>query len=63
MSLKDILDSVTGGNKALKPTESAPPAALPSDSFPILRASEVDLEKYEKLPLSGLAALGAAFAT
>ena len=63
MSLKDILNSVTGRNRALKPTESAPPAALPSDSFPILRASEVDLEKYEKLPLSGLAALGAAFAT
>ena len=39
MSLKDILNSVTGRNKALKPTESAPPAALPSDSFPILRAS------------------------
>ena len=34
MSLKDILNSVTGRNKALKPTESAPPAALPSDSFP-----------------------------
>ena len=63
MSLKDILNSVTGRNRALKPTESAPPAALPSDSFPILRASEVDLNKYEKLPLSGLAALGAAFAT
>ena len=63
MSLKDILNAVTGRNKALKPTESAPPAALPSDSFPILRASEVDLNQYEKLPLSGLAALGAAFAT
>lgn len=63
MSLKDILNAVTGKNKALKPTENAPPAALPSDSFPILRASEVDLNKYEKLPLSGLAALGAAFAT
>lgn len=63
MSLKDILNAVTGRNKALKPTESAPPAALPSDSFPILRASEVDLEKYEKLPLSALAVVGAAFAT
>ena len=63
MSLKDILNAVTGRNRVLKPTESAPPAALPSDSFPILRASEVDLNKYEKLPLSGLAALGAAFAT
>ncbi|HIS02873.1 MAG TPA: hypothetical protein IAA75_03080 [Candidatus Pullichristensenella avicola] len=63
MSLKDLLNSVTGRNRERKPAESAPPAALPSDCFPILRACEVELEKYEKLPLSGLAALGAAFAT
>ena len=50
MSLKDILNAVTGRNKALKPTESAPPPPCPATVFPILRASEVDLNQYEKLP-------------
>ena len=50
MSLKDILNAVTGRNKALKPTESAPPAALPSDSFPILPRLGSRSESIRKTP-------------
>lgn len=38
-------------------------ALLTAADFPIIRANDVDLSKYQKVPLMGLAALGAAFST
>ena len=63
MALKDVFKSLTG-KKQNDSNHNAEvvAAALASDSFLILRASDVDTNQYRKVPLMGLAALGAAFA-
>lgn len=38
-------------------------ALLTAADFPIIRASDVNLSRYQKVPLTGIAALGAAFST
>jgi len=65
MALKDMMKSLIGKKDSAmqvsKPEEKG--AFLTSESFPIIPASEVDLSKYHKVPLMGIAALGAAFST
>lgn len=65
MALKDMMKSLIGKKDSPtqvdKPVESK--ALLTGSDFPIIRASDVDLTKYHKVPLMGLAALGAAFSS
>jgi len=65
MALKDIVKVLTGKKEtALQDTKPQTPGELlTSDHFPIVQASEVDLSRYRKMPLMGIAALGAAFTT
>lgn len=63
MALKDVFKSLTGKKQNDSDHRAEVAAAvLASDGFPILRASDVDISQYRKVPLMGLAALGAAFA-
>lgn len=62
MSLKDRLKALVSGESDLPAvSEDALPAALASDSFPVVRAGDVDLSGYSSLPLASLGTLGAAF--
>lgn len=62
MSLKDKLKSLVSGESASPAVAKGTlPAALASDSFPVLRAADVDLSHYTGIPLASLGALGAAF--
>lgn len=64
MALKDIMD-VFGGKKSdgeLVRKDQAAQAIMNSGDFPVLRASELDAGSYKKIPLAGMAALGASFA-
>lgn len=65
MVLKDVLRSLTGKKNVQenveKPSEAK--AFLTGADFPMIPASDVDLSKYHKIPLVGLASLGTAFST
>lgn len=65
MALKDMMKSLIGKKdtsiRESKPEEST--TLLTSKDFPIIPATEVDLSKYRKFPLMGIAAMGAAFST
>lgn len=63
MPLKKMLNALTGQKeqslqKADEPTTSVTQL---SDLFPAYRPAEIDINKYKKLPLTGLAAMGTAF--
>ncbi len=63
MPLKKMLNALTGQKdqtlqKADEPTTSVTQL---SDLFPAYRPAEIDISKYKKLPLTGLAAMGTAF--
>ena len=62
MSLKDRLKALVSGESDLSVVSAdALPAALASDSFPVVRAADIDLSGYSSLPLASLGTLGAAF--
>ena len=63
MALKDMMKSLIGKKEASLPTTSNGKVLLTSSDFPIVKASDVDLSKYHKVPLMGFSALGAAFST
>lgn len=62
MPLKKILGAFTGQkeNTIQKQEETTPPATQLSDLFPVYRPAEIDMSKYRKLPLTGIAAVGTA---
>lgn len=62
MAIKDILKSLTDKKRddSTRKNEAAN-ALIESAQFPILRAEDVNIAQYKRIPLSGLAALGAAF--
>lgn len=60
MALKDLFRNLTTNrNSAASPNSDIIPFA--GEQFPVVRASEIDLTRYRKLPLTGVTALGAAF--
>lgn len=65
MALKDMMKSLISKNESSVSETSANKANafLTSEDFPIYQASDVDLSKYQKVPLMELATLGAAFST
>ena len=61
MAIIDKLKALTGKkNEVANGVESAS-VALASDSFPIVRASDMQKDKYRQIPLTGLALIGSAF--
>lgn len=69
MAIRDIVKALSGKKKekeqALVPENKQDEAKdfLTGADFPVIRASELDMSRYRKVPLTGLAALGAAFST
>ncbi len=69
MAIRDIVKALSGKKKekeqALVPEnkQDETKAFLTGEDFPVIRASELDMSRYHKVPLTGLAALGAAFST
>ena len=65
MALKDMVKSLIGKKEAPAQVEKLveSKALLTGADFPMIPAADVDLSKYHKIPLMGLAALGAAFST
>lgn len=65
MALKDKMKSLFSKREAQAPAgrPAERGALLTSESFPMIPASAVDLNRYRKVPLMSLAALGAAFST
>lgn len=63
MALKDMMKSLICKKETPVPVQPQDKALLTAEDFPIIRAGDVDLSKYQKVPLMGLAALGAAFST
>ena len=63
MALKDMVKSLISKREAPVQTQPQDKALLTATDFPIIHAADVDLSKYQKVPLMGLAALGAAFST
>lgn len=63
MGFKDMMKSLIGKKETPVPTQPEDKAMLTAADFPIIRAADVDLSKYQKVPLMGIAALGAAFST
>lgn len=65
MALKDMMKLLGRKKDVSAQTESAnePKSLLTGADFPMIPASSVDLNNYHKVPLMGLAALGAAFST
>ena len=57
MAIRDVLKNLTGK----KESAEQPNALLSCDQFPIIHASDVELSRYRKIPLAGIAALGGAF--
>ena len=64
MAIKDAWNALIGrGNSTdIAPQAETSIAAVASDAFPVVRLQEGQLAAYRKIPLSGLAALGTAFA-
>lgn len=63
MALKDMMKSLIGKKETPVQTQLQDKALLTAADFPIIRAADVDLTKYQKVPLMGIAALGTAFST
>lgn len=63
MAFKDMMKSLIGKKETPVPAQPQDKALLTATDFPIIRAADVDLSKYQKVPLMGIAALGAAFST
>ncbi|MBR3794412.1 MAG: hypothetical protein IKK34_00085 [Clostridia bacterium] len=65
MAIKDIIRSMTGKkeNADLARKKEDANTLMTAEDFPIIPATNVDLSKYRKVPLMGLATLGAAFST
>lgn len=63
MDLKDMMKSLIGKKETPVQTQPQDKALLTADDFPIIRGADVDLTKYQKVPLMGLAALDSAFST
>lgn len=65
MAIKDIIRSMTGKkeNADLVRKNEDTPALMTAENFSIIPAVDVDLSKYRRVPLMGLATLGAAFST
>ena len=62
MSLKDKLKALVNPESDLPAAPEGTVPALASDSFPVFRASDVDLSGYSRLPIASLGTVGAAFA-
>lgn len=65
MGLKDAIKALSGKQPETEHEikEAAIQALFSSENFPIIRPAQVDMSQYRKVPLLGIAALGAAFAT
>lgn len=63
MAFKDMIKALAGKKE---PTEQekkaeAVSALISSDNFPIIKPADIDISRYRKVPLLGIASLGAAF--
>ncbi len=61
MAIIDKLKALTGKKNEVVKVGETSGAELASDSFPIVRASDIQKEKYKQIPLTGIALLGSAF--
>ena len=62
MAIFDRLKSLTVKKNEMVNKEVPDNTALASDAFPIVRASDMQTDKYKSIPLSGIALIGSAFA-
>lgn len=64
MALKDAWNALIGKTAPtdIARTEKPALAAVASDAFPVVKIQDGQLSAYKKIPLAGLAAMGAAFA-
>lgn len=65
MALKDMFKAITGKQRPSEQEkkDEAIQALIADEQFPIIRPADMDIKRYNKVPLAGLAALGGAFAT
>lgn len=63
MALKNIIRSITGKKEPVNQLQETEKILMTAADFTIISASDVDMSKYHKVPLTGLAALGAAFSS
>ena len=65
MALKDMLKSLAGKKEISeqKRKNEIANALMSSENFPIIRSEKMDMSRYRKIPLMGIAALGAAFSS
>ena len=65
MGIKETLKGLVNKKEKSVPTETENGLAIQqiadADLFPIVKIPEISLQKYNKIPISGLASLGAAF--
>jgi len=63
MALKDLVKSITGKRQPSEQERNreAVNALISSENFPIMRPSSLDMSLYKKIPLLGIASMGAAF--
>lgn len=64
MALKDMFKAIAGKQKPSEQEkkEEAIQTLITDEQFPIIRPADMDIKRYDKVPLAGLAALGGAFA-
>ena len=64
MSFKDALKALTGNrqNTEQDQKDQAIQSIIKNEQFPIVHPAQVDMARYTKIPLTGIAALGASFA-
>jgi len=65
MALKNFLMSLANKSPQsdLEKKNNAVAALLTSENFPVIRTQDTDISKYHKVPLAGITAFGAAFAS
>ena len=63
MSLKDAFKVLIGKKTANEQKNEMAAALIASDCFPVVQDADIDISRYRKLPLTSLAALGAAFSS
>ena len=64
MSFKDALKALTGNkqNTEQDKKSQAIQAIISNEQFPIIHSAQVDMARYTKIPMTGIAALGVSFA-
>lgn len=63
MSLKDAFKALIGKKATDEQKNEMAAALIASDCFPVVQTADIDISRYRKLPLTSLAALGAAFSS